>query len=135
MEEIKMLEAHDSEVLCLEYTRPQTGTKMKDLSSLNTSQLCITKCTSVCIKIYFLILLPTGVRLLTSASRDRLIHVFDMDQNYGLVQTMDDHSSAITSVRYAEQDQQLHMLSCGADKSLLFRTAQIVSSTTLSYLR
>ena len=68
-----------------------------------------------------------GVRLLTSASRDRLIHVFDMDQNYGLVQTLDDHSSAITSVRYAEQDQQLHMLSCGADKSLLFRTAQVVS--------
>ena len=81
-----------------------------------------------------LFLLPTGVRLLTSASRDRLIHVFDMDQNYGLVQTMDDHSSAITSVRYAEQDQQLHMLSCGADKSLLFRTAQIVSSISLSYV-
>ncbi len=68
-----------------------------------------------------------GVRLLTTASRDRLIHVFDMDQNYGLVQTLDDHSSAITSVRFAEQDQQLHMLSCGADKSLLFRTAQTVS--------
>ena len=70
-----------------------------------------------------------GVRLLTSASRDRLIHVFDMDQNYGLVQTLDDHSSAITSVRFAEQDQQLHMLSCGADKSLLFRTAQTVRHT------
>ena len=37
-----MLEAHDSEVLCLEYTRPQTGTKIKGFSaSLNTSHHCL----------------------------------------------------------------------------------------------
>lgn len=89
MDQISDVEAHDSEVLCLEFTQPETG-----------------------------------VRLLASASRDRLIHVFDVDQNYGLVQTLDDHSSAITSVRFSEQDGGLHMLSCGADKSILFRTAQ-----------
>ena len=50
-----MLEAHDSEVLCLEYTRPQTGTKMKDLlASLNTSQHCVTKYTSAFTEIYVL---------------------------------------------------------------------------------
>ena len=89
MDQVQEVEAHDSEVLCLEFTRPETG-----------------------------------VRLLASASRDRLIHVFDMNQKYGLVQTLDDHSSAITAVHFAEQDGQLHMLSCGADKSILFRTAQ-----------
>ena len=73
-----------------------------------------------------------GVHLLASASRDRLIHVFDMDQGYGLVQTLDDHSSAITSIKFAEQSNQLHMLSCGADKSLLFRTAQTVRSSRQS---
>ena len=42
MEEIKMLEAHDSEVLCLEYTRPQTGTKIKSFSaSSKTSHCCL----------------------------------------------------------------------------------------------
>ena len=89
MDQIQEVEAHDSEVLCLEFTRPETG-----------------------------------VRLLASAGRDRLLHVFDMDQQYSLVQTLDDHSSAVTAVHFAEQDGQLHMLSCGADKSILFRTAQ-----------
>ncbi len=65
---------------------------------------------------------------MASASRDRLIHVFDPENDYSLVQTLDDHSSAITSVRFTEQDNQIHMLSCGADKSLLFRTAQQVGS-------
>ena len=55
-----------------------------------------------------------------------------MDQGYGLVQTLDDHSSAITSIKFAEQSNQLHMLSCGADKSLLFRTAQTVRSSRQS---
>lgn len=64
--------------------------------------------------------------MLASASRDRLVHIFDIDHDYGLVQTLDDHSSAITAVRFTELDSQLMMLSCGADKSLLFRNAQLV---------
>jgi len=67
-----------------------------------------------------------GVQLLATASRDRLVHIFDIDHDYGLVQTLDDHSSAITAVRFTELDSQLMMLSCGADKSLLFRNAQLV---------
>jgi len=67
-----------------------------------------------------------GVQLLATASRDRLVHIFDIDHDYGLVQTLDDHSSAITAVRFTELDGQLMMLSCGADKSLLFRNAQLV---------
>lgn len=45
MDELCKIEAHDAEVLCLEYCRPETGH-----------------------------------RFLASASRDRLIHVFAVDQ-------------------------------------------------------
>ena len=45
LEEVCKIEAHDAEVLCLEYSRPDTGHS-----------------------------------LLASASRDRLIHVFDVHQ-------------------------------------------------------
>lgn len=88
--EIKTIEAHDAEVLALEYS-------------------------------------PFGIepRLLATASRDRLIHIFDIEQDYGLLQTLDDHSSSITAVKFTNNDGQFRMLSCSADKSLLFRNAQL----------
>lgn len=84
------IEAHDSEVLCLEYSDPQT---------------C------------------GGNYLLCSASRDRLIHLFDVDQQYSFVQTLDDHNSAITAIKFVPDTsaQSLQLLSCGADKSIIFR--------------
>uniref|UniRef100_A0A671MJ74 Mitogen-activated protein kinase-binding protein 1-like n=1 Tax=Sinocyclocheilus anshuiensis TaxID=1608454 RepID=A0A671MJ74_9TELE len=89
MEEILDVQAHDSEILCLEYSKPETGLK-----------------------------------LLATASRDRLIHVLDADREYGLLQTLDEHSSSITAVRFATNDGKVRMISCGADKSIYFRTAQ-----------
>lgn len=71
----------------------------------------------------------TGPKLLATSSRDRILHVFDVEQNYKLIQTLDDHSSSITAVRFTQNDKQLKMLSCGADKSLLFRNAQMVKFT------
>lgn len=65
---------------------------------------------------------------MASSSRDRLVHVYDMEQNYGLLQTLDDHSASVTSVNFVENDDQLKILSCSADKSLLFRNAQMVKS-------
>ncbi|CAM1318924.1 WDR62 (predicted) [Pycnogonum litorale] len=91
MDELCKIEAHDSEVLCLEYSRPDTGHEY-----------------------------------LASASRDRLIHVFDVDRDYAFLQTLDDHSSSITAVRFLQCQGNLMMLSCGADKSIIFRTAQFV---------
>ncbi|XP_067680691.1 mitogen-activated protein kinase-binding protein 1-like isoform X2 [Haliotis asinina] len=88
MDLIRDIEAHEADVLCLEYSYSKQGPK-----------------------------------LLASASRDRLIHVFDVEQNYGLLQTLDDHSASIQAVRFTDQNNQLKMLSCGADKSLLFRNA------------
>ena len=92
-DEVQCIEAHDTEVLCLEFTDPYA----------------------------------TGVNFMASSSRDRLLHVFDRDQDYGLVQTLDDHSAAVTSVNFAKQDGQLLMMSCGVDKSILFRNAVMVT--------
>ncbi|XP_047429397.1 mitogen-activated protein kinase-binding protein 1-like [Mugil cephalus] len=87
-EEILKVDAHDAEILCLEYSKPETGLK-----------------------------------LLATASRDRLIHVLDADDDYSLVQTLDVHSSSITAVRFAANDNKVRMISCGADKSIYFHTA------------
>ncbi|KAF6351757.1 mitogen-activated protein kinase binding protein 1 [Rhinolophus ferrumequinum] len=89
LSEMLKVEAHDSEILCLEYSKPDTGLK-----------------------------------LLASASRDRLIHVLDAGREYSLQQTLDEHSSSITAVKFAASEGQVRMISCGADKSIYFRTAQ-----------
>ncbi|XP_051775691.1 mitogen-activated protein kinase-binding protein 1 isoform X3 [Erpetoichthys calabaricus] len=89
MEEILKVEAHDSEILCLEYSKPDTG-----------------------------------LNLLATASRDRLIHVLDAGNEYSLLQTLDEHSSSITAVKFAANEGKVRMISCGADKSIYFRTAQ-----------
>ncbi|MEQ2169291.1 Mitogen-activated protein kinase-binding protein 1, partial [Goodea atripinnis] len=68
MDEILNVQAHDSEILCLEFSKPETG-----------------------------------LQLLATASRDRLIHVLDAAREYSLVQTLDEHSSSITAVRFAGQ--------------------------------
>uniref|UniRef100_A0A2I2Z2S5 Uncharacterized protein n=1 Tax=Gorilla gorilla gorilla TaxID=9595 RepID=A0A2I2Z2S5_GORGO len=89
LSEMLKVEAHDSEILCLEYSKPDTGLK-----------------------------------LLASASRDRLIHVLDAGREYSLQQMLDEHSSSITAVKFAASDGQVRMISCGADKSIYFRTVQ-----------
>uniref|UniRef100_A0A3Q4GX28 Mitogen-activated protein kinase binding protein 1 n=1 Tax=Neolamprologus brichardi TaxID=32507 RepID=A0A3Q4GX28_NEOBR len=88
MEEILNVQAHDSDILCLEFSKPDTG-----------------------------------LQLLATAGRDRLIHVLDAGRDYSLVQTLDEHSSSITAVRFAGTGK-VRMISCGADKSVYFRTAQ-----------
>ncbi|XP_027473428.2 WD repeat-containing protein 62 isoform X3 [Zalophus californianus] len=91
MDELVKVEAHDAEVLCLEYSKPETG-----------------------------------LTLLASASRDRLIHVLNVGKNYNLEQTLDDHSSSITAIKFAG-NRDIQMISCGADKSIYFRSAQRTS--------
>nr|XP_027202549.1 uncharacterized protein LOC113796468 isoform X2 [Dermatophagoides pteronyssinus] len=85
------IEAHDGEVLCLEYSNEQ----------------------------------QCGRALLVSASRDRFIHIYDVHRQYSCIQNIDDHSSSITSVKFVCCKQpnslNLKLISCGADKSLIFR--------------
>ena len=70
---------------------------------------------------------PGDVNLLASASRDRLIHVFDSQKSsYPHVDTLDDHSSSITSVHFASvpsaKGSKVQFVSSSADKSIIFRT-------------
>ena len=98
------IEAHDSEVLCLEYSNEHTF---------------------------------GGKSLLSSASRDRLIHIFDVRQQYSFVQTMDDHSSSITAVKFVgnKSIKSLQMISCGADKSLIFRKGVETNGQSFNFVR
>lgn len=96
LDEQCLIEAHDAEVLSLEYSK--------------YSKLTI-----------------DSPKLLASASRDRLIHVFNVNEGYNFLQTLDDHSSSITAVRFFNQTNQtdkVQMVSCGADKSIIFRQLQ-----------
>uniref|UniRef100_A0A669FBP6 WD repeat domain 62 n=1 Tax=Oreochromis niloticus TaxID=8128 RepID=A0A669FBP6_ORENI len=93
LDELVKIEAHDSEVLCLEFSP-----------------------------------ISTGVKLLASASRDRLIHVFDLERNYSLEQTLNDHSASITAVKFTgTASPEVRLVSCGADKSIYFQTAEQTS--------
>ncbi|XP_018415556.1 PREDICTED: mitogen-activated protein kinase-binding protein 1 [Nanorana parkeri] len=98
--ELLKVEAHDSEILCLEYSKAETG-----------------------------------LNLLASASRDRLIHVLDASKDYSLQQTLDDHSSSITAVKFAASDGKVRMISCGADKSIYFRTAEQTGEGAIHFKR
>jgi WD40 repeat protein len=64
------------------------------------------------------------VNFLASSSRDRFIHIFDVTKDYQLVATLDDHSAAITAVRFTSSSitSNLQLISSSADKSLIFRS-------------
>ncbi|KAF8786903.1 WD repeat-containing protein 62 [Argiope bruennichi] len=81
------IEAHDAEVLCLEYSNAESD--------------------------------PT--QLLSSASRDRLVHIFDAQKNYSFAQTLDDHTSSVTAAKFVRSGNDLYFVSCGADKSVIIR--------------
>ncbi|XP_051175417.1 mitogen-activated protein kinase-binding protein 1 isoform X1 [Leptopilina boulardi] len=107
LEEQCRIEAHDAEVLCLEYS------KFSQHSLDNP-------------------------KLLASASRDRLIHVFCVNEGYNFLQTLDDHSSSITAVRFfnqTNQNNQLQMVSCSADKSIIFRQLQETTGGSMQFTR
>ncbi|VEL29385.1 unnamed protein product [Protopolystoma xenopodis] len=65
--------------------------------------------------------------LLCSTSRDHLIHVFDPAQDYQLVQTLADHSGPVYSAHIVEteEEHEIRLISCGLDKSLLFRILEV----------
>jgi WD40 repeat protein len=68
--------------------------------------------------------------ILASASRDRLIHIFgiyptETDFEFELLQTLDDHTSTLTSMLFIDQGTKL--VSCGADKAVIFRSLQNVA--------
>ncbi|KAI9282726.1 WD40-repeat-containing domain protein [Sporodiniella umbellata] len=60
--------------------------------------------------------------LIATGSRDRLLHIFDLRDDCQLVQSLDDHSSSITAVKFSNNATQL--ISSGADKGIIFRHRQ-----------
>lgn len=91
MKEVLKVEAHNAEILCLEYSQPGTGECGSD------GYIWLGVHMILDLHVWLLI----GLKLLATASRDRLIHVLDADKDYSLVQTLDEHSSSITAVRFA----------------------------------
>eukprot|EP00775_Hariotina_reticulata_P013699 gene13699-13821_t len=80
---LQLLEAHDDEVLCLDY------------SSLGSD----------------------GSFLAASGSRDSLIHIYDAQHGFELLETLDDHSAAVTAVKFVSHG----LISVGGDRSIIFR--------------
>ncbi|KAI9347797.1 WD40-repeat-containing domain protein [Zopfochytrium polystomum] len=85
------LEAHDAEILSMDFTYASLGPSRSQL-------------------------------LLSTASRDRLIHVFDVERQCQLVQTLEDHTASVTAVRFSDNGRRL--ISAAADKSVMFRQSQ-----------
>jgi WD40 repeat protein len=94
LEEIIHMTAHDSDVVTLDYNThiPREGDCEK------------------------------GRALLASGSRDRLIHIFDVEADYKPVLTIDDHNSSIADLTFVRSEGQDRLISCAADRSIVFRT-------------
>ncbi|XP_037495031.1 mitogen-activated protein kinase-binding protein 1 [Jatropha curcas] len=63
---------------------------------------------------------------LASGGRDRIIHLYDVKRNFDLIESIDDHSAAVTSVKLTCRD--CKILSCSADRSLVFRDVSMTDS-------
>ncbi|KAK1899937.1 Mitogen-activated protein kinase-binding protein 1, partial [Dissostichus eleginoides] len=99
LDELVKIEAHDSEVLCLEFS-PISTAQVRAQVKGHPSDLTVRQL------------------------RDRLIHVFNLEKNYSLEQTLSDHSASITAVKFTGESPEVRMVSCGADKSIYFQTAE-----------
>ncbi|XP_038701339.1 mitogen-activated protein kinase-binding protein 1 isoform X1 [Tripterygium wilfordii] len=94
--------AHDAEILSLSFSLPQ---KMDVISEDNMGN-----------NEYFLV----------SGGRDKIIHLYDVKRNFDLIETIDDHSAAVTSVKLTCHGQKI--ISCSADRSLVLR--EVVATDT-----
>ncbi len=61
------------------------------------------------------------MQYLATASRDRMIHIFsNVETHYQPIQSIPDHSAAVTAVNFTWGSERLQLLSAGADKSIVF---------------
>ncbi|KAI3771297.1 hypothetical protein L6452_02459 [Arctium lappa] len=56
---------------------------------------------------------------LASGGRDKTIQLFDVNRNFDLIASVDDHSAAVTSVKLTGNGRKI--ISCSSDRSLIFR--------------
>lgn len=70
----------------------------------------------------------SGVKLLASASRDRLIHIFSLEKNYSLEQTLNDHSASITAVKFTgKYERMMSLLEHGRGWGVPFTSLEFTS--------
>uniref|UniRef100_A0A7E4V5I5 WD_REPEATS_REGION domain-containing protein n=1 Tax=Panagrellus redivivus TaxID=6233 RepID=A0A7E4V5I5_PANRE len=62
-----------------------------------------------------------GRVFLASGGRDRLIHVFDAENEYTHLSTLDDHSSSVVSVRFIPEQGGYKMFTCATDRLIVIR--------------
>ncbi|KAG6595378.1 Mitogen-activated protein kinase-binding protein 1, partial [Cucurbita argyrosperma subsp. sororia] len=63
---------------------------------------------------------------LASSSRDRIIHLYNVERNFDLSDSIVDHSAAVTSVKISCNGHKI--ISCSADRSLIFRDFTTIDS-------
>lgn len=98
-------EAHDSDVLCLDFSPPPQQQQRPGSAAAKHSS----KATGG----------RDGRGLAVSGSRDMLVHVYDACNGFRLLETLDDHEAEVTAVRFTAGGRGL--VSCGADHSIIFR--------------
>jgi WD40 repeat protein len=72
-----------------------------------------------------------GFCLLASGSRDGLIHLYDVQRDYELLETLGDHAASVTAVKFGADGTSL--ISCSADKSIKFRCANKLMPPLAAY--
>lgn len=95
--EILALQAHDSDIMSIDYS----GFEPQEARSDSKHKT-----------------------LLATGSRDRLIHIFNADEDFKPVTTIDDHSSSISDICITRIDNIDRLISCGSDRALIFRSIQ-----------
>ncbi|CAJ1803649.1 unnamed protein product [Sphenostylis stenocarpa] len=91
--------AHDAEILTLSFT----------LSTVDISE-------EIAKNNYFL----------ASGGRDCMIHLYDVKRNFDLIDSIDDHSAAVTSIKISSNG--CRILSCSADSFLVLRDVVIADN-------
>ena len=57
---------------------------------------------------------------LASGSRDKLISIFDTSQEYEAVTVLEHHQSSVHSLQFIKsKNQQINLISCGADRQII----------------
>ncbi|XP_019450724.1 PREDICTED: mitogen-activated protein kinase-binding protein 1 [Lupinus angustifolius] len=91
--------AHDAEILTLSF----------NLATQDVSEEIAKQC-------YFL----------ASGGRDCVIHLYDVRRNFDLVDRIDDHSAAVTSIKISSNS--CRILSCSADSFLVLRDVEVADN-------
>ncbi|KAE9553110.1 hypothetical protein FO519_003663 [Halicephalobus sp. NKZ332] len=66
-----------------------------------------------------------SICILATGGRDRLIHLFDADNNYAHIQSVEDHSSSVNSIKFVANPVGFEMFTCGTDKLVVIRRLTI----------